>query len=390
MVALVVIKFFPGGEFNPAKMLYPPGLEQAAESPSGSAPGGEKVFVRETGPPTLEPVGELPVTIEEKPKPKKAVRYVFSRRQVPAGAELESILTADSLVDRTANATSFLSEEPEQLLSMLRGLDTEPPVLEIEAVLGVFRLDVGYEFGMEWLLDSTGVLELVPNGARAAIGGALSLTVTDSAFQFSLEEGARKGFLHVMSRPLLACVSGTTATLTTGRQIAVPVRSQTNFESRTSVEFREVLLSITVEPVMVGGRVLMKVTQTNDDVLGFKVIDGNEVPELATQTLESSLRVSLGDWFALGGATLVTHQSGKQATTILDRVPVLNRLVGQESESWDRVEFGVFMRVSEGSAASVPVSIEKPSLVELDQAAPERIQKRRFWDRFRRKGNAGK
>ena len=149
-------------------------------------------------------------------------------------------------------------------------------------------------------------------------------------------------------------------------------------------------MSLEVVPILLGDRVFLTVTQSNDDILGFKRIDGNEVPEISTQLLQSSLELPLGDWIALGGTTLINHSSNVSRSTLLEKVPVLRSLLGQEVEDWDRVEFGVFLRVNRAVTANVPLEIQKPRLVPMDTGAKERIEKKSFWDRFGRRKRAGK
>ena len=389
---MFVKSLFPEGEFDPLKENWksPTQAKAVDQVPDQVAVEESEIHqVSQDGPVTLQ-LSEGIQELRQKQAEKHAGSYTFRNRAVPAAEDLAKLITGESLVDTATNAVHYRHEDPGTIRSILVSLDTAPVTLEIEAVLGLFRLDAGYEFGVSWLLDSTGVLDAVEDGFRTSLNGAFSFRLKKGLFQFALNEGKERGFLQVMARPVLSCVTGQTARLSSGRQVAVPVVTTSSFESRTAVEFREVALSLEVVPILLGDRVFLTVTQSNDDILGFKRIDGNEVPEISTQLLQSSLELPLGDWIALGGATLINHSSNVSRSTLLEKVPVLRSLLGQEVEDWDRVEFGVFLRVNRAVAANVPLEIQKPRLVPMDTGAKERIEKKSFWDRFGRRKRAGK
>lgn len=142
----------------------------------------------------------------------------------------------------------------------------------------------------------------------------------------------RYGF-KVESRPSLSAASGQQAWFTSGREVPIPVTTQGNVNSQTSVSFKKVLFSLGVTPtVLPGGRIALRIEQTNDDIVGSAEVGGQPVPTIATQSLQTRVELQEGDLAVLGGIRVQNTGDQQSGLPLLHHVPGLNLLLGNRQK----------------------------------------------------------
>lgn len=172
----------------------------------------------------------------------------------------------------------------------------------------------------------------------------------------------RYGFA-VESRPVLAAVSGQEAWFTSGREVPVPVTTQNVANAQTSVQFKKVQFSFGVTPsVLPSGRIALKITQSNDDIVGSAEVGGNTVPTIATQSLTTRIELQEGQVAVLGGISLKNEGDDSNSFPILGAIPPLSWVLGNRDKRREESELLVVItafRVPEG-ANPLPVRRAEP------------------------------
>lgn len=271
------------------------------------------------------------------------LRYRFKNRKVLSAESLASLGDGNRVMVDDATNSVIISGLSSSLTKAIQELDTPSESLTIEAVIAYAALDDASLFSLDWLVRGVnGTFLPLSSGGRSGY----SVGLGNESMQLALTHQQTKGRVSIVSRPSVVMMSGEKGLLESGREVAVPVTSQNLANTRTSVEFKEVLLSLSVSPILFAdGSVFVSVVQTNNSVGNVRLIDGNEIPELAVQRLTTSARVSLGMWFCAGSVRLLEVSDAESAQPWLARLPVLGRVFTSSSKSRQRVETGIFLRV---------------------------------------------
>lgn len=247
-----------------------------------------------------------------------------------------------------------------QVSAILDAADSPPRQVTVEVVVCLARLTSGQEFGMEWLGRwSPGAADLATG--QVAIGAG-SVQIQAGAFELALSSAVSAGTATVVSRPSVGAELGAKALISSGREVGVASTDSLNGNAVTSIDFKKVALSIEATVFASGDGFRVQVVQKNDELAGSSTIDGREVPEIATQSLESSLLLIPGAW-ASGGSVVVSRDT--EAKGGFRWLPSSRR-----TSRTDREEIGVFVRVVEGLELSRPPDEFAPGPVEILRAEP--------------------
>ena len=140
-----------------------------------------------------------------------------------------------------------------------------------------------------------------PNSASLG-GGIFKAALNLNNLQLSLQAGASRGMLEIVDEPYMQLIQARPSVITTGEEIAIPSTTVNQGVSQTSVEFKNVGLSLGVTPYFLdNNRVRLLVEQKNDVVGSTIEIDGNPIPEISTQSLNTSVEMRMGEVIVLGG-----------------------------------------------------------------------------------------
>lgn len=271
----------------------------------------------------------------------------------PAPVSVQPSLTAapDNSLHFNGTRSQF-----EVVRSFVETMDVPSRLVSIRAIIGHVQLGGEYQTGLDWLTaldDST-----VGNAGRSAVelparSAARALTVYGSFGSFSryLKLSEEDKQFRTDSRPSLFVRSGSSAEITTGERVAYPqtVLTTSNGQASTSatVAYQDVLLRLKVEAVVNSqDQITLRITQTNDTVTGTTTISGNQVPNIASQTLTTEVLCTSGQTIALGGI-VTTSTTGKQrGVSGLRRMPLLGRLFDVRSKGATEEELVVLLEAS--------------------------------------------
>lgn len=190
-----------------------------------------------------------------------------------------------------------------------------------------------------------------------------SITAAQEMLQVLGSQNVGRYGFSVESRPVLAAASGQEAWFTSGREVPVPVTTQNVSNSQSSIVYKKVQFSFGVLPsVLPSGRIALKITQSNDDVVGSAEVGGNTVPTIATQSLSTRIELQEGQVAVLGGVSLRNEGDDSNSFPVLGAVPPFSWLFGNRDKRREESELLVVItafRVPDG-ANPLPVRRAEP------------------------------
>lgn len=209
------------------------------------------------------------------------------------------------------------------------------------------------------------LLDGVATGAGLTIYGSISKSI--DAFVEALESTDR---FEIISRPAIYTANNRTASIINGERIAVPastIQSDTGDNFRTNIEYEEIVLQIEVTPLINSeNEITLQVYQLNETQSGTTVIDGNPIPDIATQELSTEITVANRSTVLLGGLITTDVSENSSGWPFLHRIPILGGLFGSKSSSGGRTELVILIQpvVLDSDAATM-----QNTIVEMDQTA---------------------
>lgn len=203
----------------------------------------------------------------------------------------------------------------------------------------------------------------IPDIAGLTIYGSISKSI--DAFVEALESTDR---FEIISRPSIYTANNRTASIINGERIAVPastIQSDTGDNFRTNIEYEEIVLQIEVTPLINSeNEITLQVYQLNENRTGETEIDGNFIPDIATQELSTEITVANKSTVLLGGLITTDVSDNSSGWPLLHRIPILGGLFGGKSNSSSKTELVILIQpvVLDTDAETMHNTI-----VELDQ-----------------------
>jgi len=155
----------------------------------------------------------------------------------------------------------------------------------------------------------------------------------------------------VLARPTIFTANNSPARLSSGQRIPIPTSTQStvvagNSQSLNSnIEFEDVLLEIEVLPLINSDdEVTLQIAQINDSVNGSTIIDGNPIPNITTEELETLVSVPNGAIVIVGGLIQESENRSTTGLPFLSKIPFLKNLSGANTKDKDRSELLVFIQ----------------------------------------------
>jgi len=284
----------------------------------------------------------------------------------------------------------FVSGPPDHLdtlAELVNQLDRKPRQVMIETVIGQLTLGDDHQHGVDWLrtLQTTGSgdsavagnlrfrdggippvrgLDQFANLATAATSGLsiYGLIGDHLSSYLSLLEASNR--FKVLSKPTVFTMNNVPAAISNGQRIAVPSSTLTqvnqvpgaNAAVSATVQFEEVVLEIEVIPLINSeDELTLQIRQQNEDVSGTTNIGGNEVPNITTQQLQTTVVVPNRSSVLLGGLITERERDTRTGLPLLSRVPVARHLAGNTRNRTDRSELLIFIQ---------PTIVERPQYAE--------------------------
>ncbi|MCS7033822.1 MAG: type II and III secretion system protein family protein, partial [Phycisphaerae bacterium] len=212
-----------------------------------------------------------------------------------------------------------------------------------------------------------------PNAGTKAGNSALStlvggFTCNSFALDFAISALKANNLARILAEPNVTVISGQEASLLAGGEFPVPVpQTGSGGGSTITIEYREFGVRLNVTPVVLGnGKIRLKVMPEVSD-LDFSspiVIENNNVPIILKRKVESTVEMTDGQTFAIGGLMRNSVLASRNATPLLGDLPVIGALF--RSVRYQREETELVVLVT-------------PSLVEPMNPAEVPVVPGEFW-----------
>ena len=322
----------------------------------------------------------------------QALRDFVARQNAAARAQGTAATTAANLaegVGRLDENTRILADQRtnsillmgrrsdvETLRGIVEQLDVMLAQVMIEAVIIEVSLDDNFQYGIDWLQRSYELYNeerIGPGGSvsvrqpvaafgggqnlnnstfldgsqitRATELGAGSLSYYATFFDLNLDAvirmAASSSNAEILSTPIVVTTDNTEARIFVGE--SRPAVTSTSITSggvdRSSYQYQEIGIELTVTPRINPEKfVVMEITQTADNVGGFEVIDGNNVPVITRRELEAQIAVANRSSIVLGGLIGTEMRKARAQVPFLGSIPILGALFRNDDTSNNRTE----------------------------------------------------
>ena len=307
------------------------------------------------------------------------------------------------IADARANTIIVLGtrEVVAKVTKILAEMDVKAPQVALSTVIGELRLNDNEEFGVDYFLQFK--KNNIAQSPDVGIGGAAPFTgspiidpaslITFPAFA-ALPGGQATAYIaagntlsaivkaldstgrfRTISRPTVFTSNNKKAIIASGTEIPVPTNTissstsggiiNTGLAQQTNIEFKKVALQLEVVPLINSEKeVSLDILQKVDNVQGFTRVDNNNIPNIATRYIRTTVAAPNRSTIVLGG--LIQDQKDRSRTgfPILDRLPLIGGLFGDTTKTKMRTELIVLMRPE--------VTLSKLDLYRLRQKTEDR------------------
>jgi general secretion pathway protein D len=277
-------------------------------------------------------------------------------------------------------------ETIQKVRTILDRLDRRPQQVYLSTVIAQLTLNNDWALGVDWTqtfkkfsghsgiassnLNSQGILDtpnaskldprqlLTPSTLPSLQGLTIYGTIGDAVSYF-IRATDSYGKTKILARPAIYTANNKRAVIASGQRVPVPGETLSNLTTGTTggiinnsnstavaatVNYEDVELRLEVIPLInSGNEVTLKVAQINDTLGNTKIISGNQVPEVNSQRLTTTVTVPSGATVVLGGLIKETITDTNNGIPYLDRIPYLGHLFKYSTKSKERDELIVFI-----------------------------------------------
>jgi general secretion pathway protein D len=282
-------------------------------------------------------------------------------------------------------------EVRDKIFKLLDTLDQRAPQVMIHVVIGQLDLTNEETFGFDYILRYGGRLNTTSTGnnnetttsSLAGFGTPTNLLnvnklLTQTAIKQIASAGAGgfSGFFtagdtlnalvtalqksnrfQVISRPAIFTSNNKKATIASGTKIPIlsnSISSLTGNANDTAVanpsisgttNYQTVALQLEVVPLInADGEVTLEILQKIDEVGENRKVAGNDVPEISTRFLKSTVSVPNEATLVLGGLIRKTEKKNQSGIPYLRQIPLLGKLFQSTQNEETRKELVILMR----------------------------------------------
>lgn len=156
---------------------------------------------------------------------------------------------------------------------------------------------------------------------RAATGSGVSAKVSSSGLTLDINNGDLAAALdvicdgsvvEVIQRPHVQLSQGCVSKIESIQEIPIPTTAVAQGIAQTSVDYRKVGLQLEVKPSFLGhDRLRLGVVQTNGLIGQSVKIGENQIPIIQSQTVATTVEMSVGQTVILGGVTTLRDRTSK-------------------------------------------------------------------------------
>jgi type II secretion system protein D len=374
------LKYVAAGDVLPVlvQALTEPGDQ---EQQQGTTPGQQNRNPRTNPTPNPSTTG---TTSETGTESTLQVSEELSTEPVDTAPQAVTVGNTKLIADSRANSIIVLGnrEVVVKVSKILDEMDVKAPQVALSTIIGELRLNNNEEFGVDYFLQFKRN-NLSGDSAPIGVGGAASYTgapiidpaslITFPAFA-SLPGGQATAYVaagntlaaivkaldstgrfRTVSRPTVFTSNNKKAIIASGTEIPVPTNTissstgggiiNTGLAQQTNIEFKKVALQLEVVPLInSANEVSLDILQKVDNVQGFTRVDNNNIPNIATRYIRTTVSAPNRSTIVLGGLIQDQNDRSRTGFPILDRLPIIGALFSDTTKTKMRTELIVLMR----------------------------------------------
>ncbi len=305
----------------------------------------------------------------------------------PTDTTPQSVTVGNTKLIADARANSIIVLGTREVVSkvskILDEMDVKAPQVALSTVIGELRLNNNEEFGIDYLLQfkknniaqspdvgvggglrNTGASIIDPaslitfpafSDALGATSGATAYVAAGNTLAAIVKALDSTGRFRTISRPTVFTSNNKKAIIASGTEIPVPISTLsaptgtgligTGISQQSNIEFKKVALQLEVVPLINSeNEVSLDILQKVDSVAGFTQVNNNQVPNIATRYIKTTVSAPNRSTVVLGGLIMDRNDRGRTGFPILDRLPVIGALFSNTTKTKERNELIVLMR----------------------------------------------
>ncbi|MDA0813992.1 MAG: hypothetical protein O3C21_16580 [Verrucomicrobia bacterium] len=294
----------------------------------------------------------------------------------------ESVTVDKTLLIADPRSNSIIVSGPPEHLSfiteLIEKMDVRPLQVYISAVLAQVTLGDNIQFGIDILrtvenfevggetvnaagffrnvTGGTGIIDPTSLGTVADFGTATASGLNTYAqigdyFTGYLRALEARNDFKVLARPFIYTANNEVATISIGERVPVPTSQQSSVVTggtqslNTNIDFEDVLLELQVAPLISSeNEVTLTIAQVNDNITGSSNINGDEIPIISTQTLDTTVTVPNGGVVVIGGLISKSESKTNSGLPFITKLPILKTLLGNSTKDFSRSELLIFVQ----------------------------------------------
>lgn len=261
----------------------------------------------------------------------------------PAEADAIAQTLTPALREKETLINHLTVKQPTQVYLRVRIVEidrnaTQQLGVNWSAVGSIGNFVVGLLSGREIVNPTQGFYELPPSAATGVLSG---FKTAHSSVQNVIDALDQDGLLTVLAEPNLTVLSGQTASFLAGGEFPIPVAQQQN---TVTIAFKQFGVSLAFTPtVLDDNRISMKVRPEVSEIDTTNAVTTNSlsVPGLSVRRVETTVELSSGQSFAIGG--LLQNETRDIVSQLpgLGKLPILGRLFSSKNYQNNKTELVV-------------------------------------------------
>jgi general secretion pathway protein D len=205
------------------------------------------------------------------------------------------------------------------------------------------------------IFDPSNILSFTQLATKAA-GGANVYLAAGNSLAAVVHALQTTGRFRTISRPTIFTSNNKKAIIASGTEIPVPVNTiqsavgnsgiiNTGLAQQSNIQFKKVALQLEVVPLINSEKeVTLDILQKVDNVDGFTQVDNNQIPNIATRYIKTTVSAPNCATIVLGGLILDTKGRSEKGIPILSKIPLIGGLFRSTGKTKDRRELIILMR----------------------------------------------
>jgi type II secretory pathway component GspD/PulD (secretin) len=272
------------------------------------------------------------------------------------GDDFKDVVRVKSLsVGGVRNYSSVLVSAPNREIidrvgELIKSIDREKPLIEIEALFVEVTLNDQDELGLEWsLLPNALEYHEIPVQLNSSMGDLFEgrylgrfVRTTEASVSAQLRQLAESGKGRVLSNTKIRTMSGRKSYFTSETQ--EPIMSL-NGDSEVQVDYKNVGISLeALATVLDDNSIYMKVIPRSSSIVGEKVLQDSIAPQIAERRVEAEVILNPDETMVISGLLYDRDSTTRTRVPVLSSIPLVGELFKSTEKRHERSQIFIYLR----------------------------------------------